>query len=127
MSHNINIDYRDECVYLLRHDIVRYSYQGSYSLYVITRRFIKNHVDCTIPYLLPFLFLAEQTHYSFFFFFLINPAPPDISPFPLHAPLPISSWAASIPIQPCLTGSPVGIRSQPWSGDHPRNRSHRPA
>src|SRR5256885_1933590 len=42
-------------------------------------------------------FCLSQILYIFFFFFLNDPAPPEISPLPLHAPLPIS--AASLESQ----------------------------
>src|SRR5258707_11057240 len=32
--------------------------------------------------------MSRYPHFLFFFFFLNNPPPPEISPFPLHAPLP---------------------------------------
>src|SRR2546429_9687384 len=37
-----------------------------------------------------------QSRSSFFFFFN-DPAPPEISPLPLHAPLPISIWPSRLP------------------------------
>src|SRR5256884_496092 len=53
-----------------------------------TRSLINSTVHHNI---ISFTFSTYPSH--FFFFFLNNPAPPEISPFPLHDPLPISDGA----------------------------------
>src|SRR5256885_7273003 len=42
------------------------------------------------------MFLVRSRHFfTFFFFFLNDPAPPEFYPFPLHAALPIGLWCGS--------------------------------
>src|SRR2546430_398988 len=49
---------------------------------------------CIPPVLLLFLFCIASPIFLLFFFFFNDPAPPEISPLPLHDPLPISPpWA----------------------------------
>src|SRR5256885_2011279 len=59
-------------------------------------RIIDIMLQCMI-YETVMLYLLNLPHLSFIFFFLKNPAPPEISPLPLHAPLPIllppARWA----------------------------------
>src|SRR5256885_5041404 len=45
---------------------------------------------------LDFFFETHSLSHSFFFFFLNDPAPPKISPFPLPAPLPIGPGVAAV-------------------------------
>src|ERR1039458_858510 len=59
----------------------------------------------------PQVFLSPG--FAFFFFFFNDTAPPEISPLPLHAPLPIWWFPSRRPSRPCSssTGSPQRARA----------------
>src|SRR2546430_169406 len=59
--------------------------QHTFCCHILKTPFLLNF----IIYLYSFFFLLTLCNLIFFFFFFNNPAPPEIYPLPLHAPLPI--------------------------------------
>src|SRR3989442_14736510 len=56
------------------------------------------------------LFLSTPPIFFVLFFFLNDPAPPEIYPFPLHAPFPFCLWYFAVPVPAVFVSrKPLGV------------------